>query len=170
MMIKMQRIQSAASLQAWAFQALKLNLRNGNNNLCYLETRWYLKKKNLNNVVTMTKQFLELILNSWLVIFLKRQLGFKRQHYSSMRCTLCFVLPSTLNQQLYFMHVFTERAGWDLVFSLGSMALLDIAELDWWNATPALRSLDFQLQVILDLKDVQSNSTQKSSTPEFPMQ
>lgn len=49
------------------------------------------------------------------------------------------------------------------------MALLDIAELDWWNATPASRPLDVQLQVILDLKDVQSNSTQKSSTPEFPM-
>lgn len=36
--------------------------------------------------------------------------------------------------------------------------------------TPAPRSLDFQLQVILDLEDVQSDSTQQSSTPEFPMQ
>lgn len=54
--------------------------------------------------------------------FLRRQLGFKRQRCSAVGDTLCFVPPSTRNQQLHFTRVFTKWAGWDLLFSLGSTA------------------------------------------------
>lgn len=55
-------------------------LKNGNRTI--LKTTDILKTQNFNYVVTMTRQFLEHILNSWLVISLKPQHDFQRQHYS----------------------------------------------------------------------------------------